>query len=974
MEDVKEIFPKKEPEQESGGLDIFSYVTKAGETIPPWWSPRRDRELRNFWKRSDNLSSAIYSMTARMTSIPIRFEAKDKSITAHVRQAEEFTELLLYNTFSRSAPLQNGWVNGWGFFLADLYTQDNGAFFVIEGPGKADGPLTGRPTALIHLDSGRVTRKGSAEFPIVYQDYDGKLYKIHHSRVISMASMPSSIQSMYGVGFCAVSRCVNYVQQLIDMGVYKQEKLGSRPKERLIIGKRGITAQDIARAFLAADQSMDAQGLTRYSKTVVLAPNTRSTSAEVDLEIQDLVNAGELFDEHSSASLGMYTVALAFGVPARWLWPATATGATKADAEYQHLVGMVTGPGEVIRQITNALNMKFIPPQLQTITDYQDDAKDEQQAQIRKARADQRKTDIADQVITIRTAREQALSAGDITQAQFDTMEMEDGRLPSGDDLLSIFSNLKDELLVSLLDVGVTEPLDIDGNDAIDMIIAIDEAALNAQDFVQNAPTAPQREKARVALHALGKLKKLYEQKATDEIAQEITEEMEFLGQVQKQEDAQLAAQAQKPQRTISQKPQTEEPPEEEKPQEEGQPPTEEQTTEETSQEEETPEGEMPEEKAYGVKQFDFGARAGEIIGGSLARGPDGRFINVAQLGGAIRARMLARIRERKNPDEAWTLDQNRAQVEAALAGRIPEGGINALAILAEGGVPDAGPALDGLMDLGMAKTNPDGSVQISPSGASFLIAANSGSVTRAKNSLIMAAAWRKPAKAAGKPKKPSKEQRIAENRASIKADTDLDSLYKFDDGEDISDEAANSLSQDGLTEFAEDGRLRLTAAGRSFMEAANRGDNRDAQDALSRGRSRVAESKRLAADAREKADQLTEQIQEVEEHIARLDPRANALRIALLKTRLRRMRSKQDKQYEKARKIENRIGRAPEPTEAPEPIPPSTPRPTGLDPAAPWPPPTNSAEAFAAWEALYGQAKSLKNQLRAIIHMKMRS
>jgi hypothetical protein len=896
---TKEIFPKTDDRPEDGGLDIFSYVTKAGETIPPWWSQRRDRELRNFWKRSDSLSGAIYTMTARMTSIPIRFEAKDKSIVSHIKQAEEFTDLLLNNTFSRGAPLQNGWVNGWGFFLEDLYTQDNGAFFVIEGPGKSDGPLTGRPTALIHLDSARVTRKGSTEFPIVYQDYDGKLYKIHHSRVISLASMPSPIQEMYGVGFSAISRCVNYVQQLVDMGVYKQEKMGSRPKERLIIGKRGITAQDIARAFLAADQSMDAQGLTRFSKTVVLAPTVRSTSAEIDLEIQDLVNAGELFDEQISSSLGMYTIALAFGVPARWLWPATATGATKADAEYQHLAGMVQGPGEIIRQIKTALNMKFIPPQLTTVTDYQDDAQDEQQANIRKVRASQRKIDIGDEVITIRTAREQALTSGDITQAQFNTMEMHDGRTPSGDPLLSIFSNLRDEQLVDLLNVGVDNPLDIDENDAIDMIIAIDEAAFNAQEVAQNASSAQLREKSRVALAALGQLKQLYEQKATDEIAQEITEEMEFLGQVERTQQQQLEQQALaqgKPPPKFQQRPASPKP------------------------EEEEPE-EKPEEEEESEKQYNYGARAGEIIAGSLARGPDGRFINVAQLGGAIRSRMLARIRERKNPDEAWALDQKRAQVMAALGGRILPGSIEALEALSEGGVPQPGPAMESLRELGMVKDNPDGSVQISPSGASFLIAANSGSVTRAKNSLIMAAAWKKPPKA-GAAKKPSKEERQRKNRESIKADTDLDALYAFDEGEDISDESANRLASDGLAEFDDQGNLRLTSAGRSFMAAANRGDQRDAVDALSRARDRVAQARELANRDREKAAEINQTIAEVEEHIARLDPRANKLRIAMLNVRLRRLRARRDKIESRARRIEVRTAtqrEEPEPEAEPE-------------------------------------------------------
>ena len=264
IQDLKEIFPKKQDIPESGGMaDIFAYLTKAGGTVPPWWSKTRDRELRRFWKGNDNLSGAIYAFISRMTSIPIQVVPVDQSIEAHTALAERYEDILLNNTTSRSDRAISGRVGGFGLFLQDLVTQDNGAFFVVEGPGRADGPLTGMPTGLVHLDSYRVTRKHDPEYPIVYEDWDGKLYKIHHTRVISMSSLSSPDIGMCGVGLCAVSRCVNYAQILVDQLIYKQEKIGSRPKERIIIGKKGVTAEEIAMAFAAVDDQMDAEGLTR---------------------------------------------------------------------------------------------------------------------------------------------------------------------------------------------------------------------------------------------------------------------------------------------------------------------------------------------------------------------------------------------------------------------------------------------------------------------------------------------------------------------------------------------------------------------------------------------------------------------------------------------------------------------------------------------------------------------------------------
>jgi hypothetical protein len=215
--------------------------------------------------------------------------------------------------------------------------------------------------------------------------------------------------------------------------------------------------------------------------------------------------------------------------------------------------------------VKEAIDLKFLPPHLELSFDYQDDAQDRDQAEIKKIRAEQRKVDIEDGVITIRVAREQALDRGDITQAQFDGMELQDGRLPNGDSLLSAFSNRRDAQLMEMLFLGVAEPLDIDSNDAFEMIIAIDERAIEVQALTQNASSAPLKRKARIALHALGELKKLYEQKATDILAQEIKDEMEIMAQaaegeppeeaVEEEAEPEMAEEIEEPQEEIEEEP-----------------------------------------------------------------------------------------------------------------------------------------------------------------------------------------------------------------------------------------------------------------------------------------------------------------------------------------------------------------------------------------------------------------------------------
>ncbi len=73
-----------------GGVGLV-WLARAGLQISPWWSPQRDIELANFWKKPDHLAGAVYTLEARMTSIPFRIEARDPSVSEHVRQADQLT-------------------------------------------------------------------------------------------------------------------------------------------------------------------------------------------------------------------------------------------------------------------------------------------------------------------------------------------------------------------------------------------------------------------------------------------------------------------------------------------------------------------------------------------------------------------------------------------------------------------------------------------------------------------------------------------------------------------------------------------------------------------------------------------------------------------------------------------------------------------------------------------------------------------
>lgn len=443
-------------EGREAGIAILNFLGGAGYRIPGWWSPSRDVALRRFWKESDHLAGALYVMIAKMTSIPFRVVAVDPSNVRHMEEAEEREEALRTGT-----EFGEGWPIFYAKFIEDLLTCDNGTFAEVIGPGRADGPLTGKPHTLAHLDSYRCRRTGNPEFPVLYQDTDGLLYKLHYTRVMYTSQMPSPIAEMFGVGFSAISRCINVAQTLIDILVYKQEKLGSRPYRAIIYTKGGLDPDDVSKAFQVAELSTTSQGFSRYSKIPVIGSQT---IPDADLGILELSNLPDGFNEETSLTLGMATIALAFGVDARELFPSLSSGSTRADALLQHLKQRGKGPGQIIDMVEQLINFKYLPPYLKIKFDFQDDAEDQQAADIRTTRAKTRGSDILAKVITPRTARQQMLADGEITAGQFEMMELEDGRLVNGTSVLSLFY-IQQSPFQEVLNLGIENLEDVQANE-----------------------------------------------------------------------------------------------------------------------------------------------------------------------------------------------------------------------------------------------------------------------------------------------------------------------------------------------------------------------------------------------------------------------------------------------------------------------------------------------------------------------------
>lgn len=463
-----------------GLVPLLFYMGKVNDLIAPWWSARRDYQLGQFWKASDHLSGAVYAMSSKMTTIPVRVVARDVSIKSHVQVAEQYTELLL-----KSTQFGEGWMTFFGRCVEDLITQDNGMFIEIIGPGAKDGPIEGMAISMANLDAARCVRTGNPLYPVVYTDTDGKMYKLHFSRVIYASQMSSPRREMNGVGFCCVSRCINAAQNLVDIAVYKQEKMGSRPIRQILITRGGLDPEDLKAAIALSESKMSSSGLSRFAKSVAVGDRNIPDS---DLKQIDIASVPDGFDERESTILGMAVISLAFGMDARELFPGMETGASKADAIIQHIKQAGKGPGQIIEQVSNLIDQKFLPPFLKVLFDNLDYTEDRQIADVQSVRGQTRERNIKNGITTTRVERETMKLNGEITDAQFEELELEDGRLPDGVEVDILFKS-KDKDFVEFLG-GVTAQNFHEREDTL-------------QEFVINSKDAARIKKARQAIAAI---------------------------------------------------------------------------------------------------------------------------------------------------------------------------------------------------------------------------------------------------------------------------------------------------------------------------------------------------------------------------------------------------------------------------------------------------------------------------------------
>lgn len=391
----------KQPDDIMGGSiqEIILNFATAADEFPAWGTQpaRRDMLLRNFWPSEPILASAMTNMVAKYASLGWRLEGPPKT----VKQTQ--LQLQYVEHGEGMAALRSK-------IALDLFSQDNGAFMEVVRTHDSPDAIW---VSLNHLDSGRCIRTGRREEPVIYYDKDEKPHKLKWYQVICMSEMPSPIERMRGMQYCAVTRLLRAAQIMKDISIYEQEKISGR-FVRAIHFISGVTQRAVRDALNQSNEDANNQRLLHYMEPIIIA--TLDPTSQVTKQTIEMATLPDHFDKEVFMRWYINQLALAFATDYQEFAPLPAGNlGTSQQSQILHLKSKGKGPALFMTMFERALNFhNVLPATVHFAFGEQDTDVDIQKAELKATRAATRAARIASGEITPEIARQEAVDDGDL--------------------------------------------------------------------------------------------------------------------------------------------------------------------------------------------------------------------------------------------------------------------------------------------------------------------------------------------------------------------------------------------------------------------------------------------------------------------------------------------------------------------------------------------------------------------------------
>lgn len=326
--------------------------------FPAWGQSGRLAKLREFAMAEPILAGALSSMQSKAMSL-------DWQITGGRNRVRRYQELL--------AEAEDG--QGWSYFLDrwlnDYLVADLGGYIELAREGET-GPVMG----VYNIDAETLVKTGKRDLPLTYYPklFGGALSSsgvplrtVDFSQIVDM---PSADESKFGLGYCSVTRALKAAKVLMALYKYEDEELSDMPMPGLIT-VTGMSTDELEAAFSMYDAKRASKEQGVFKGLLWLAAQGSALNP-INANLTSFASLPQGFNKEQTITLYVYTLALDFGVDVREFWPASQTGATKAEAEVQAQKAKGKGFGRMITSVERAINWDVLPDGIEFAFDNKD--------------------------------------------------------------------------------------------------------------------------------------------------------------------------------------------------------------------------------------------------------------------------------------------------------------------------------------------------------------------------------------------------------------------------------------------------------------------------------------------------------------------------------------------------------------------------------------------------------------------------
>ncbi len=301
---------------------IYGFVKGSIFDEPPYVadSAKRDTWLAKVVKKEPYLLGVLKSVVAIDKN-------RGWTLVGGKIQAKKFVDILHGFT---AAPDLTGWRNAISICSQNFYQADLGPVVEI-GRTTPGGPLA----ALYTVDPTKCHLTGKVETPLRYNNGVRDKQMWEPSDYFRVAPFPSTAESMNGLGYCAVSRCIELAKLMVSVFEHDRERLGSKAPKGIMTINGGLTLDQWLKSLEESTQELKSLEREYYSGVQVLVGDQGS---DIRVELTPLSNLPDQFDHKQFVDMMIYGYALAFGYDPREFWPVSSGAlgtATETDSQHR---------------------------------------------------------------------------------------------------------------------------------------------------------------------------------------------------------------------------------------------------------------------------------------------------------------------------------------------------------------------------------------------------------------------------------------------------------------------------------------------------------------------------------------------------------------------------------------------------------------------------------------------------------------